>query len=102
MVKPVHDLLHKRRHLLGRRTDVRGCSAIRTSDLNGAPPILTWLLILLEVAGVEVEVEHDTIRPPEHGIIGHDTDVIHRPRVARERHPVLVGRVGRLTAARYG
>lgn len=102
MVKPVHDLLHEGRHLLGRRTDVRGWSAIRTGDLDWAPPILTWLLILLEVAGIEVEVEHDTTLPPEHGIVGHDTDVIHRPRVAGERHPVLVGRVGRLTAARYG
>ncbi len=102
MVKPVHDLPHKQRHLLGRRTNVRGRSAIRTSDLYTTPTILTGLLILLEVARIEVEIEHDTIHPPERGITGHDANVIHRPCVAGERHPVLIGWVGRLVAARYG
>jgi len=81
--KPVHDVFHERRYLLGWRTDVRGRSAIRASDLGTPPAVLTGLLVLLEVAGIEVEIEHDTIHPPEHGIIGHDADVVHRPRVAR-------------------
>jgi hypothetical protein len=44
MVKPVHDLPHEWRHLLVRRTDVRGRSAIRTSDLDTTPTVLTRLL----------------------------------------------------------
>ena len=48
-----------------------------------------------------MQIEHDTIRPPENGIIRHDADVVDRPRVAGERHPVLVGRVGRLVPAHH-
>jgi hypothetical protein len=49
-----------------------------------------------------MQIEDDTIGPAEHGIVGHDADVVHRAAVAGQGHPVVVIRGGSDVAGRDG
>jgi len=99
VLEPADDLAHECWNFLGLRTDIRRRSTPGVGDLNSALSVLARFLVLLEVAGVEVEIEHHAIDPSENGIARHDANVIHSPRVAGERHSVLVGRIRRLVSA---
>jgi hypothetical protein len=43
----------------------------------------------------EVEIEDHAIEPAKRRVVGHGAHVIHRSRVAGDRHPVLVAGIGR-------
>jgi len=73
----------------------------RAGHLDANPAIPARVFVLLEVAHVEVQVQHDTLDPTEGRIIGHHADVVHRAGVARQRHAVLVLGIERLVAARH-
>jgi hypothetical protein len=109
VIEPADDLAHELGHLLIRRSDVHRWPTPRAGQLDATPAIPARVhatpaiparvLTLLEVARVEVQVQHDALDPPEGRISGHNANVVHRAGVARQRHAVLILRVQRLVAA---
>lgn len=64
-LEPSDELTHELRNVLVGRTDVRRRSAARVRDLDAVAAVLARVLVLLEVAGVEVQVEDDAVRQIE-------------------------------------
>jgi hypothetical protein len=98
LVQPVDDLVHERGDFHGVRPAVHDPAvAAGDADLHVAPPARA--LVALEATCVEVQVEDDAVEPAERRVVSHYADVVHRPRVARDGHPVLVAGVCRLRSA---
>jgi hypothetical protein len=97
--EPVDDLAHELGDVVMGRPDIRRCAAARVRDLDAASTVPAGVLVLLEVAGVEVKVEDDAVNPAEDGVVRHDADVVHRTGVARQCHAVVVVGIGRRVAA---
>src|SRR5665213_3739037 len=85
--EPVAHLSHEGRHVRrGRRLVDQMPIATGDPYRTGSPE--TGIRIALEVTRVEVKIEQDTIEPAERRVAGQDSDMVHRPSIARDRHAI--------------
>ena len=73
-------------------------SPVASGHANRAAAPAAWLLGSLKGAGVEVKVEDDPVEPAKSRVQGHHANVVHRPRVTGNGHPILVLGINRLLA----